>query len=93
VPLARFRLRSLLIVVAVVAVGLGVAVMIARIWTVVFLLQSESVAFLGPAYAIMALAIMTALFLIVIGFVLLAVRLRRVLRPSSFESGRTRPGP
>lgn len=81
-----------MILVALIAVGLGVAVAIARIWTVALMLQTESVAVLGPAYAIIAFALIGALLLIVIGFVLLGVRLRRVLSDSRSESGRIRPG-
>jgi hypothetical protein len=89
--MTRFRLRSLMILIVLVAVGLWVAVTISRIWTAVSMLQNESGGVLKPAYVILVLAVITALSLIVVGVIALALRIRRVLRASSRGSRRTWP--
>jgi uncharacterized membrane protein len=88
----RFRLRSLMILVGLVAIVLWVGIAASRIWTTVLMLRSESNAAVLPAYIILVLAVFAALSLIVIGVIGLALRLRVVLRDSSPGSGRTRPG-
>ncbi len=60
--MTRFRLRSLMILVALVVVGIGVAITMSRIRAAVSMLQSESGAVLAPACAILVQAVITALF-------------------------------
>jgi hypothetical protein len=92
--MTRFHLRSLMILVALAAVGLWAAITISRIWATVSMLRSESAAVRSPAYAILVLAVIASLSLIVIGVIGLALRLWRlrvVLRSSPFGSSRTQP--
>jgi hypothetical protein len=88
--LARFRLRSLMIFVALAAIGSWVAVMAWRYWTAISMVQSEPNPALLPYYAVTVLAVIVSLSLISIGVISFAVRLRAVLRATSRRPSRTR---
>jgi hypothetical protein len=90
VPTIRFRLRSVMILVALIAVGLWVAITVARVCAAMVMLLSESVVVVQPAYLIMVLAVVAALFLITVGVISFVFRLRAILRNSSqrFDHGR-----
>jgi hypothetical protein len=79
----RFRLRSVMILVALIAVGLWVAITVARVCAAMVMLLSESVVVVQPAYLIMVLAVVAALFLITVGVISFVFRLRAILRNSS----------
>ena len=88
--MARFRLRSLMILVALAAIGSWVAMTAWRYWTAVSMLQSEPNPALLPYYAVLVLAVIVAPSLVIIGVIGLAVRLRAVLRTTSPGPTRTR---
>jgi hypothetical protein len=87
----RFRLRGLMILVALVAVGLWVAMIISRISTLVTTLLSESGVVISPYfYVVLALSVL-ALVLITGGVLGLIIRTRAVLRASSRRPDRIPP--
>ena len=65
----RFRLRSVMILVALIAGGLWVAITEARVCAAMVMLSSESVVVVQPAYVIMVLAVVAALSLIAVGVI------------------------
>ena len=74
----RFHLSSVIILVALIAVGLWVAITAARICTAMVALSSESVVVVQPAYLIMVLAVVAALSLIAFGVISFVFRLRAI---------------
>jgi hypothetical protein len=81
----RFRLRSLMILVALAGVGSWIAITSWRIWSALSVLQSAGV--LSLAYAVMVVGVITSVSLIVFGVVLFAHRIRGVSRATSHRSG------
>ena len=83
VLMIRFKLRSVMILVALIAGGLWVAITAARVCAAMVMLSSESVVVVQPAYVIMVLAVIAALSLITGGVISFLFRLRAILRKSS----------
>jgi hypothetical protein len=57
----RFRLRTLMILVALTAIGLWVGIAVSRFWASVPMLRSDPNAVTLPAYMILVLALVAAL--------------------------------
>jgi hypothetical protein len=87
----RFRLRSLIVFVALAAIGSWIASTAWRYWNAVSALQDTPSPNLVPFYVALVLSVVVALSLIVIGIVGLAIRLRTLYRATSPGQGRTRP--
>jgi hypothetical protein len=87
-----FRLRSLMLLVALTAIGLWVAIEISQIGSAMLMTLGESTVVALLAYAILVLGVITALSLVVSAVIGVALCLRVVLRDSSQRSGCSRPG-
>jgi hypothetical protein len=87
----RFHLRSVMILVASVAVGLWVAITAARVFAAMVMLSSESVVVVLPTYLIMVSAVVAALSLIAFGVISFVFRLRAILCNSSQRLDHGRP--